>query len=750
MPYRGARSIAFLGNYLPRKCGIATFTTDTCNAVAKAIGDSSKVFAIAMTDTQEGYEYPDMVKFSIREQIVSDYEKAADYINSSKVGMLCVQHEYGIYGGRWGEYLLVLLRKVRVPIVTVKHTILQVPKDEIYTKVTEELIDRSDKIVVMADRAINMLVDNGVPRKKIELIRHGIPDFPFSGNEKYKESFDLGGKTVILTFGLLRESKGIEYMIEAMSKLVPKHPDLVFVVLGATHPGVIKKQGEKYRHKLMRLVEQYGLKKNVVFHDRFVELDELCEYINASDFYAVPYLIREQIVSGTMCYALGAGKVVVSTPSWCAEDILADGRGVIVPFANGDAFAEAIDELMKDKKAFNTIREKAYKFGRSTIWPNVAKQYLDLFEKLRLERGVIVSERRKDKTPILSVMEFPVPKLDHVLAMTDEFGILKNALNTIPRYEHGYSTDDNARAIVLASKFYRLTGNPKALLLLKKYLAYVFYAQREDGLFRGSFSVTKEHSEDPGIDICQGRALWGLGYSIGYGPKNYSKIAKASFDKALPHALKLGTKATAYAALGLYYYLSYFKEEKNATDILRQLADKLVSEYEKRAENGWVWFEDELSWASGVMPSALWAAHFILSEGKYKKTAIKATDFLIDKMMQDGKISTLKAKMRTLKSSSDLRNYTPKPVDALWMVEVLKFSYRMTKDEKYLRLMRKSFDWLLGYNDLEIALYDRLTGGCYDGMDSAEKNLNQGAESTISAALSLLSITEMAHQQSVS
>ena len=742
------RSIAFLGNYLPRKCGIATFTSDICEAVAKEVGESCNVYSIAMTNRPEGYDYPERVKFDIRDQMIPDYEKAADLVNSSKVDVLCVQHEYGIFGGDMGEYLHAFLRRVKVPVVTTLHTVLEKSRNEAHEKVFRELITRSDRLIVMAKKAISMLQDRGVAKEKIIYIPHGIPDFSGVPSVMLKENLDLAGKTVVLTFGLIGPDKGIEYMIEAMGSLVVRHPNLVYVVLGATHPEIVKNHGEAYRHKLMRQIESLGFQKHIFLHDRFVELDELCEYLKAADFYAVPYLNREQIVSGTLCYALGAGKAVISTKSWCAEELLQEKRGVLVPFKDAKAFSEAIQNLLEDRVSYQAMCERAYCFGEQMRWPQVAKEYLSVFHLVQKERASIVSEHEKDKEPILLTSQFPVPKLDHILTLTDDFAMLQHASYTIPNYNEGYCVDDNARAVIVATKFYRIFNEKVALSLLNKYLAFVFYTQRPDGLFRNFYSMTKQPLGEIGSDDCQGRCLWGLGYVIAFAPTHFGMAAKACFRKALPHIPKFTIRGMAYSILGLYYYRFRFPDDEQAKELMEVLAENLVQSYEESSDAKWNWFEGTLTYANGLLPTALWVASYSLKQKKYRKIAEVTTLFLTERSMRDGHLSLIGCDGWKSRKGGEGAHFDQQPIDALWMVELGKFAYRQTSKDDYLRLMRTSFDWFLGENDCSVALYDRVTGGCFDGLTPHGTNINQGAESTLSVVLALLSISEMAHQQS--
>ncbi|MBN1492767.1 MAG: glycosyltransferase family 4 protein [Candidatus Omnitrophica bacterium] len=744
------RSIAILGNHLPRRCGIATFTSDLSGAIEQEVGPQLDLNVIAMTNRPAGYKYPERVKCEIRQQILADYEEAAIFINSSKADVLNVQHEYGIFGGEWGSYLIALLRKVKVPIVTTLHTILDEYHSPKQKEMFHEIVDHSDKLVVMSEKGVDLLRAQKVHREKIVLIPHGIPSVPFEDPSYYKKQFGFEGKTVVLTFGLLSANKGIEFMIDAMAEVVKNNTGVIYIVLGATHPDVIKQQGEEYRRKLMRQVEKRGLEENVFFHNRFVELQELCEYLCAADMYAIPYLYKKQITSGTLCYALAAGKAVISTPIWCSEELLAQGRGILVPFKDPGAFAEAIIDLANNQARLKAIRKSAYDHTRGMVWSEVAKQYLQLFDSTKEKPHVFETEGVELKPAVLSAKDFPIPTLDQIKVLTDDFGLCQHARFTVPDYSHGYCVDDNARAMVVATKYWRLFEDPIAITLLQKYMAFVLFAQRDDGLFRNFYSITKHPLDDLGSDDCQGRALWGLGYVVAYAPDYFWYVALHPFERAAKaYAEKLNLRGSAYAVIGLYYYLQRYPENEEMKSFLRNCVDKIISHFKDSSNAKWKWFENKIAYGNGVLPLSVWAAYDILRDPHYRDIAQLTTNFLMEKSMRDGIVSLIGCEGWLYEHDEEKAHFDQQPVDAMWLVELNKIAYNITKDSSYLKFMRMAVDWFLGVNDVGTALYDHITGGCYDGLTPRGPNLNQGAESTLAAVLSLLTSTEMTQKQHI-
>ncbi|MFB3057145.1 MAG: glycosyltransferase family 4 protein, partial [Ignavibacteriaceae bacterium] len=497
-------SIAIIGNYLPRRCGIATFTTDLVEALSSEKPDI-KCWAVVMNDRPDGYSYPEKVRFEINQNKLSDYKVASEFLNVNQIDIVSVQHEYGIFGGEAGSHILKLLGNLRMPVVTTLHTVLKDPAPK-YLEVMQKLSELSDKLIVMSNKASDFLKDiYDIPEKKITLIHHGIPDMPFIDPNFYKDKFDVEGKKVILTFGLLSENKGIENVLKALPSVIQKHPDVNYIILGATHPNILKAQGEEYRISLQQLVRKLNIVDNVIFINRFVELDELCEYLGTADIYITPYLEEAQITSGTLIYAMGTGKAIISTPYWYATEMLADDRGVIVPFNNPDAIAKQIIDLLDNDVKRNTIRKNAYTFCRQAIWKEVARKYLEVFSEVQLQRSRKPRPRYSYIENIKSITNFELPemKLDHLKTLTDDTGILQHATYTIPDRLHGYCTDDNARAlmVVAIAHKYMFTDSTYLDSLSELYLSFLQYAfNNESKRFRNFMSYSRQWTEEVGSE----------------------------------------------------------------------------------------------------------------------------------------------------------------------------------------------------------------------------------------------------------
>jgi glycosyltransferase involved in cell wall biosynthesis len=503
--------IAFLGDYLPRLCGIATFTYDLCEAVSSAAPEAD-CFAGAVNDRAEGYAYPARVRFELQEKELDSYRRAADYLNFNNADVLCVQHEFAIYGGPAGSHLLALLKEVRMPVVTTLHTVLQEP-DTVHRKVMEELASRSDRLVVMANKGADILRETyGVPDAKVDIIPHGIPDMAFTESSAYKAQFGVRGRQVLLTFGLIGPGKGIEHAIRALPEIVRQHPNVVYLVLGATHPQLLANEGERYRLSLKRLAEDRGVKEHVIFHDRFVSLDDLKEFIAATDIYVTPYLNEAQVTSGTLAYVFGAGKAVVSTPYWHAQELLADGRGVLVPFRDSEAIAEAVSGLLDKPARTAKMRHEAYAIGREMIWPVVAKRYLEVFQHSRTDRKATPRTAFAEWTLDSRPHGLPPRRLDHVVRMSDGTGIFQHALFNVPNFHEGYCTDDNARAFILCSLLDELgVPSPAEVFdnLATNYLAFLAAALNNDsGRFRNFMSHERQWLEGAGSEDSHARARW--------------------------------------------------------------------------------------------------------------------------------------------------------------------------------------------------------------------------------------------------
>src|SRR5512146_559723 len=582
------KRIAFVGNYLPRQCGIATFTTDLCEAIAGEYQGTACI-ALPVNDTEAGYAYPDRVRFELTEKDIESYRRAADFLNIGNVDMVSLQHEFGIFGGRAGSHILALLRELRMPVVTTLHTILRNP-DPDQRRVLEEIAALSDRLVVMSERGSALLQEvYHVLPEKIDLIPHGIPDVAFVDPSFHKDLFGVEGKTVLLSFGLLSANKGIENVIAALPAVLEKYPNVVYIVVGATHPHVLQKEGETYRLSLQWLAREKGVEANVIFYNRFVSLDELVQFISAADIYITPYLDAAQITSGTLAYTLGAGKAVISTPYWYAEEMLANERGALVPFRDPQALSEQVIDLLDNESKRHAMRKRAYLFGRDMIWPEVALRYMNSFERARTEHRYHAAAEFAVKPMDQRAGELPPLKLDHLHHLTDETGILQHAIFTIPNYREGYTTDDNARALMISALLEEL-GNTEATDLATRYLAFTWYAfNSETRRFRNFMDYQRNWLEETGSDDSHGRALLALGTVLGRSNiPTIHNMAVRIFQQSLLAILETTSpRAWAFALIGIHEYLRRFEGDRRASQVREELANRLLALYQNNRAADW-------------------------------------------------------------------------------------------------------------------------------------------------------------------
>jgi len=735
--------VAFIGNYLPRQCGIATFTTDLCEAVA-AEHNGTACLALPVNDIPEGYAYPARVRFELAERDIASYRCAADFLNINNVDLVCLQHEYGIFGGRAGSHILGLLRELRMPLVTTLHTILRDP-DPDQRRVLEEVVALSDRLVVMSERASEFLQEiYRTPAEKIDVIPHGIPDVPFVDPAFYKDQFGVEGQIVLLTFGLLSADKGIEHVIAALPTILHRHPNVVYIILGATHPHVKRRDGETYRLSLQRLAQEKGVGDHVIFYNRFVSLEELIKFIGAADIYITPYLNRAQIVSGTLAYTLGAGKAVISTPYWYAEEMLADDRGVLVPFRDPGALAEQVIYLLDNEAKRHAMRKRAYLFGRDMIWPQVARRYLESFERARVERRRSNHRGFTFKALHQRPGELPILKLDHLRRMTDETGILQHAIFTVPNYYEGYTTDDNARALIVSVLLEEL-GHQEAHALASKYLAFVWYAfNAEHGRFRNFMDYQRRWLEERGSDDSHGRALWALGAVLGRSSTPaLQSMANRLFEQALPAILDTTSpRAWAFALLGIQDYLQRFGGDRMAAQVCRELAERLLQMYRRTRSENWRWFEDRLAYCNAVLPHALLGSGHWLLDGAMTEAGLEALHWLVNLQRADsgGNHFVPIGSNGFYRKNGERARFDQQPVEAQATVSACLAAHRITDEPGWHREAERAFEWFLGRNDLHLPLYDPMSGGCRDGLHPDRVNENQGAESTLAFLHALLEL----------
>ncbi|MDZ7374534.1 MAG: glycosyltransferase family 4 protein [candidate division KSB1 bacterium] len=749
--------IYFVSSYVPRRCGIATFTHDLASAIVEEreekLGTGRSVGIVAITNRPEGYPYGPEVLFEIREQYKSDYRDAADYLNVSPAEVVCIQHEFGIFGGEYGSHLLALLGNLKKPAVTTLHTVLRQPFDDGQKRVLEEICSLSTLVVVMARKAVEILREvYGVPEDKILFIPHGAPDVPFLDPSYYKDQFQLEGRRVLLTFGLLSPNKGIEYAIRALRRVVEEFPDVAYVVLGATHPEVKKQFGEEYRLSLVRLVEKLGLEQHVFFRNQFVSLEELLRFLIASDLYLTPYLSREQIVSGTLTYALAVGKAVISTPYHYAEETLADDRGLLVPFRDEEALAEAILTLLRDENRRNRLRKNAYQYGRQMIWREVARQYLEAFgqaaELYGRQAARLLIRKKALPNPGL-----PDINLQHLRLLTDDTGIVQHATYTIPDRTHGYCTDDNGRAAVVATMNWRLRRDPEVVPLLSTYLSFLHHSfNPELRRFRNFLSFDRRWLEEAGSEDCHGRALQALGYVVAFAP-NSSILAFATrlFNESLEPALHFRSpRALAFTTLGASYVLTRFPGARNARAAAAELCARLVSQLRQVAEPDWYWFEEVLAYDNARLPQALLVAGQLLKEPEWVREGLSALDWLFaaETNPTTGFLSPVGSN-GWYRKGGPRAQFDQQPVEVASLAEAAYEAYRITGEKRWFERIRLAFRWFLGDNDVNEMLYDFATGGCRDGLQPAGVNQNQGAESTLAWLIVLHLMHEVAQDRTV-
>ena len=740
--------IAFVGNYLPRECGIATFTTDLCTALATEYGEG-RLFAIPVNDPDSSYAYPERVRLEIEQEDAISYERAAEFLNFNGNDLVSLQHEYGIYGGIAGRQILAFLRKVRMPVVTTLHTVLWNP-DANQRTVLQEIARLSDRLVVMSEQAAQCLHEvYAVPNDKIDIIPHGVPDFQFMDPNYFKDRFGTEGKSVLLTFGLLSPNKGIENVIQALPAILAKHPNVVYIVSGATHPHIRRREGERYRDGLRALAEELGVSSQVIFNNRFVSAEELVELVSTADIYITPYRQEAQAVSGTLAIALGAGKAVVSTPYWHAKELLADGRGVIVPFEDPGAIADAAIRLLDNDAERHAMRKRAYLHSRETIWSKTARKYMASFQRARFERSLQPRAAQKDDVAANAGDNLPVLNAAHMLNMTDDTGILQHAIFSVPNASEGYTTDDNARALivsVLLDEYPAHAGTKDYPNLSHRYLAFLWLAFNPDmGRFRNFLGYDRKWLEDTGSEDSHGRALWSLGKVLGCSRNaGLRGAAGRLFEAAVPAALTFTSpRAWAFCILGMQAYLDWFPGDRAIQGARNTLANRLLDIYERSHSETWKWFEKSLSYSNARLPQALILAGWRSGNQRMIEAGMDSLKWLVAQQHRDdAEVFVPIGSNGFFIEGSEKARFDQQPVEACATVSACLEVYRLTEEGLWFEEAQRVFRWFLGKNDLRVPLYDEITGGCKDGLHPDRINENQGAESTLSFLMALLEMHE--------
>jgi len=734
--------IAVIGNYLPRQCGIATFTTDLSQSLARELTIPENLINVAMDDTPEGHNYPSQVKFRIRQNIQADYFWAADYLNANQYEAAIVQHEYGIFGGEDGSYILQMLQFLKMPVITNLHTVLENPTDG-QRKVMKGIAKYSDKLLVMSKKAFDILTKvYGIDREMIAFIPHGVPDAAFKQPGVFNELFGVENKDVILTFGLLGPDKGIETMIEAMPLIIKENPNVIYLILGQTHPHILEKSGDSYRRDLQLLVNKLGMQNHIIFHNQFVRLETLIQYLQTSKIYAIPYLKKEQITSGTLAYALGAGAAVVSTPFWHAEELLADGRGRLVPFNNPVAMANEINNLLSNNQEREMMRLKGYQYGRSMTWKEVARMHLEVLSNIN-ERKPLENIQEVVINYHKMFNELPEINLSHLKTLSDDTGLLQHAKYTTPNLHHGYCVDDNARGLIALTKYYSLRKDKDVLLLIQKYLAFLYYAfNQENGRFRNFMSYDRRWLELAGSEDSHARALWGLGITVKEAPdSSIRNMAMRLFLEALPIVEHFSSpRAWGYTVLGLQAYLSIYGGDSFARKIRDDLARKIYQIFKNNASEDWTWCENTATYANAILPHAMIVAGKWIPEQEMYVTGIKALKWLLKvQTAPEGHLSII-GNNGWLDKNGNRSMFDQQPIEVKGLIDACLDVYIATGEKEWFEESERCLSWFLGQNDLQLPVCDYKTGGCCDGLERQGVNGNQGAESTLAWLISLINM----------
>lgn len=734
--------IALIGNYLPRRCGIATFTHDLHRALSTSKPEL-EAYVVAMTDHGRAYDYPAVVRFQIQDQVVDDYIRAADFLNQARFDAVSLQHEFGIFGGEAGGHIIELLSRLRMPVVTTLHTVLPSPTLA-QRDVMRGIIDASTKLIVMAEKARELLrTVYGVPSERIEVIPHGIPDVAFLDTHFAKAKLGFSGKPVILTFGLLSPNKGIEFVIDAMPAILESSPDAVYVVLGATHPNLVQHEGEAYRENLQRRARDLAVDSHVVFIDQFVDQPTLLEYISMCDVYVTPYLNEAQMTSGTLAYSYGSGKAVVSTPYWHARELLDEGRGILVPFADAKAIATQVAGLLTNDVRRHAMRKRAYATSRQMTWAQTAKRYRIVFDETRTIEPPARATRVELETSWRAGYPVPDISLKHFLSMCDSTGLLQHAVYSVPDRSHGYCVDDNARALIFAARLASLGEPHLSERVIARFAAFIQHAFNPDnGRFRNFMSYDRRWLEDVGSEDSHGRTLWALGECARSDTAaSRRQWAAALFRAALPAVERFQSpRAWAFTLLGLGAYCEANAPDQAISAYRDVLAQRLMSSLAAVETPDWVWFENLLAYDNARLPEALLQTGLATNNPAYVDAGLRSLRWLMAQQTSPtGHFRPVGTESFGVAWQKPKR-FDQQPVEAAATISACLTAWRANSTGEWEVGALRAFSWFLGDNDLACPLVDLATGSCADGLHPDRPSENKGAESVLSYLLGLTEI----------
>src|SRR5680860_225867 len=708
--------IVCLATFPPRQCGIATFTADLTNAIDQMFGPSVKSKIVAMNLTElSHFPYSDKVIFQISQPCEEDYINAADKLNKIKeVKLVSIQHEFGIFGGEYGSHLLLFLKKLQKPVVITFHSVLPDPNEKMRNMV-QSIMKYSKGIIVMTHSSKEILKDDyGLDPDLIQVIPHGIHHVPYRSSERAKIVFGVSGKLILSTFGFLSPGKGVEYVIEALPKVVEKFPNVRFLIAGVTHPVVLEQEGETYRNFLTKKVHELGLSNYVSFYNTYFDINKLLQFLEATDVYLSTSLNPNQAVSGTLSYALGSGRSVISTSFTQAKQDITNEVGILVDFKNQQDFTDAIIKLISDNELRLQMGKNAYFRTRHMTRENVANSYIKYFSQFAPE--LTLGQRK-----------FPPIKLEHLVKLTDNFGIIQFAKLTEPDLSSGYTLDDNARALIVAALHYKKFRTKSALKLVSIYLNFLYQVAKPDGYFNNYVNLNrvinkqrniKENSEDQSARALYALALVSITKEI---PKRFRKQAHSLFEKSFQKNITFSSpRAIAFYIKALHCLLSKWKEPKTLA-VLRSCCEQLIILYENSYSLDWEWFEHYLTYSNAILPEALILGYKINGEKRYLEVAEKTLNFLIKHTFKDNMYIPI-GQSGWFPKEGTRKYFDQQPEDTTATVQALNVMFRVTNRKHYKELANIAFNWFLGDNILEQVVYDRTTGGCYDGI--GEKFIN--------------------------
>jgi len=723
--------ILFMGTFPPRECGIATFTQDLSSSIDRRFSPKIKSKILAMNkDSSNIYNYPKDVIFQVDDSDLENYINIAKKVNkSSSIKLVNVQHEFGIFGGgEYGENLIPFLEMVNKPVITTFHSVMPEP-DEKLIKVVRFIASKSS-IVVMNKTGADILRDKYGIKEGITIIPHGIPSVKFSSSRIEKAKLGFKNRIILCSFGLMNPGKGYEYVIEALPEIVKRFPKLLYLIIGETHPVVRMNEGEEYRNSLQKRVKELGLSKNVKFYNKYVTLEEIVKYLKASDLYICSSTNPEQITSGTLVYAMGCGRAVVSTPFLHAKEYVTPERGILTKFEDSKSISDAVIKILSSNELKKSMERNAYAFTRSMTWPNVALSYMKLFD-----RYTKISDRHEKKLPKI--------RFSHLMNLTDDFGIIQFAKYTTPDKRFGYCLDDNARALTAACMYYDISKSRPKLKLIRTYLDFIKYVFQGNGKFINFVDYNKKLNGKEISEDSFGRTMKALGYltSMENIPDGMKSEAEDMIKKSSDKSLRLvSPRAISFSIIGLYHYNKTRPSDGNL-DLIRKLADRLVESYNSSSSDEWQWFEGYMTYSNSRLPESLFCAYLATEDKKYLDIGKKTLDFLISVTFEEDVFEPIGQNGWYSRNGKKAR-FDQQPVDTASMVQTLLLAKSATGNEEYMNKAMDAFHWFLGKNVLNQMVYNEFTGGCHDGLGHASVNLNQGAESTISYIIARLSLAQ--------